>query len=39
LIDRCRAAGAEGAQGFTPSDFPEADLNQEDLDLLMEQLG
>jgi non-ribosomal peptide synthase protein (TIGR01720 family) len=35
LIDRCRTA--EGI-GFTPSDFPEADLDQEDLDLLLEQL-
>ena len=39
LIDRCRTAGAEGVQGFTPSDFPEADLDQEDLDLLVEQIG
>jgi non-ribosomal peptide synthase protein (TIGR01720 family) len=39
LIDRCRAAGSEGTRSFTPSDFPEADLDQEDLDLLMEQLG
>ena len=38
LIDRCRAAGAEGTGGFTPSDFPEAGLDQEDLDLLLEQL-
>jgi non-ribosomal peptide synthase protein (TIGR01720 family) len=39
LIDRCRTASAEGVQGFTPSDFPEADLDQEDLELLMGQLG
>jgi amino acid adenylation domain-containing protein/non-ribosomal peptide synthase protein (TIGR01720 family) len=39
LIDRCRTAGSEGVRSFTPSDFPEADLDQEDLDLLMEQLG
>jgi amino acid adenylation domain-containing protein/non-ribosomal peptide synthase protein (TIGR01720 family) len=39
LLDRCRTAGAEGDRAFTPSDFPEADLDQEDLDLLMEQLG
>ena len=38
LIERCRAASSEGTQGFTPSDFPEADLNQEDLDLILEQL-
>jgi amino acid adenylation domain-containing protein/non-ribosomal peptide synthase protein (TIGR01720 family) len=38
LIDRCRAAGTEGTGGFTPSDFPQADLDQEDLDLLLEQL-
>jgi non-ribosomal peptide synthase protein (TIGR01720 family) len=38
LIERCRAASFDGAQGFTPSDFPEADLNQEDLDLILEQL-
>ncbi len=37
LIDRCTRI-SEGAGGFTPSDFPEADLNQEDLDLLLEQL-
>jgi non-ribosomal peptide synthase protein (TIGR01720 family) len=38
LIDRCTGS-AEGAGGYTPSDFPEADLDQEDLDLLLEQLG
>jgi non-ribosomal peptide synthase protein (TIGR01720 family) len=39
LIDRCRTASAEGVRAFTPSDFPESDLDQENLDLLMEQLG
>ena len=39
LIDRCRAAGAAGTGGFTPSDFPEADLDQEDLDLLLAELA
>ena len=39
LIERCRAAGAAGTGGFTPSDFPEAELDQEDLDLLLEQLA
>jgi amino acid adenylation domain-containing protein/non-ribosomal peptide synthase protein (TIGR01720 family) len=39
LIERCRAAGAAGAGGFTPSDFPESDLDQEDLDLLLAELA
>ncbi len=39
LIERCRAAGAAGTGGFTPSDFPEADLDQEDLDLLLAELA
>ncbi|HEX3528531.1 MAG TPA: amino acid adenylation domain-containing protein [Thermoanaerobaculia bacterium] len=39
LIERCRAAGATGTGGFTPSDFPEADLDQEDLDLLLAELA
>jgi amino acid adenylation domain-containing protein/non-ribosomal peptide synthase protein (TIGR01720 family) len=30
---------AEGAGGFTPSDFPEAGLDQDALDALMAQLG
>jgi non-ribosomal peptide synthase protein (TIGR01720 family) len=37
LIARCTQS-SEGAGGFTPSDFSEADLTQEDLDLLLEQL-
>ena len=36
LIEHCRA---EEAGGYTPSDFPEMDLSQEDLDELMDELG
>jgi amino acid adenylation domain-containing protein/non-ribosomal peptide synthase protein (TIGR01720 family) len=36
LIDHCRSAGTGG---FTPSDFPDADLDQEELDRFLESLG
>ena len=36
LIEHCRSAG-EG--GFTPSDFPEAGLSQDELDRLIEKLA
>jgi non-ribosomal peptide synthase protein (TIGR01720 family) len=36
LVERCRA---EVEAVFTPSDFPEAELSQEDLDTLMASLG
>jgi amino acid adenylation domain-containing protein/non-ribosomal peptide synthase protein (TIGR01720 family) len=36
LIDHCRAPEAGG---FTPSDFPEAGLDQSALDALLDQLG
>jgi non-ribosomal peptide synthase protein (TIGR01720 family) len=36
LIEHCRAPDAGG---FTPSDFPEAGLDQAALDALMAQLG
>ena len=36
LIDHCRAAGEKR---FTPSDFPEASLSQDDLDGLLDQLN
>jgi len=36
LVEHCRAPDAGG---FTPSDFPEAGLDQDALDALMEQLG
>jgi non-ribosomal peptide synthase protein (TIGR01720 family) len=36
LIEHCRAPGAGG---FTPSDFPEAGLDQDALDALMAQFG
>ena len=35
LIDHCLS---EGAGGFTPSDFPEADLDQDELDAFLEGL-
>jgi non-ribosomal peptide synthase protein (TIGR01720 family) len=35
LIEHCTSAGGGG---FTPSDFPEADLSQEDLDAFLEGL-
>ena len=36
LVDHCRAAGEKR---FTPSDFPEASLSQDDLDGLLDQLN
>ncbi len=36
LIDHCRSAGAGG---YTPSDFPESGLNQQELDDLLAELG
>ncbi len=36
LIDHCQSPKAGG---FTPSDFPEADLSQEELDDLMSEIG
>ena len=36
LIGHCRTADAGG---FTPSDFPEANVSQEDLDRLLERIG
>ncbi|HEX6912006.1 MAG TPA: amino acid adenylation domain-containing protein [Longimicrobium sp.] len=39
LRDLAAHGTAEGAGGFTPSDFPEAMLDQEALDALMAQLG
>jgi hypothetical protein len=36
LIDHCQTLSAGG---FTPSDFPEADLNQEELDDLMSEIS
>jgi len=37
LVDRCRDAGAEPL--YTPSDFTQVELDQEQLDELMEKLG
>ena len=36
LMDHCRSAGAGG---YTPSDFPQANLNQDELDSLMARFG
>jgi non-ribosomal peptide synthase protein (TIGR01720 family) len=36
LIDHCKRPAAGG---FTPSDFPEADLSQEELDDLISEIG
>jgi non-ribosomal peptide synthase protein (TIGR01720 family) len=36
LIEHCRS---NESGGFTPSDFPEARVNQEDLDKLMARVG
>jgi non-ribosomal peptide synthase protein (TIGR01720 family) len=36
IIAHCRAPEATG---YTPSDFPQAGLNQEEIDLLMKKIG
>jgi hypothetical protein len=39
LRDIVRHCSEAGAGGFTPSDFPAAELNQEELDQLIQDLS